>query len=414
MTRGGASFSMDVAPAVARPKELPVPKAPTLSRPSATEGPAPRTKAAPKAKAAAKAKAKASASAAPVQRHGLSDAQLDLAYRCVVMMRLLHDRATALQRQGRIHSWLGCLGQEAAIVGSGLALQPEDWAFPSYREHAVALVRGIPVRKLVDHLFGNALDHAKGRNLPPEYSFREVNFVSISAPVGTQVPQAVGVAYAAKLKGDAMASIAYFGDGTSSTGDVQVAMNFAGVWKAPVVFFCQNNGWAISVPTHKQTAVTDIHKKASAFGFEGVEVDGNDLLATYAATKRALDKARSGGGPTLIEAKTYRVGPHSTSDDPSVYRSEDEVAPWRARDPLVKLEADLAALGLWTPAYGERVRAELEAELKAAVAEAMVAPAPEVADMFHEVYAEAPWHIAEQRDAHLALRARTGPARPAH
>lgn len=352
--------------------------------------------------------------AAEVARHGLSDAQLDHAYRCMVMMRLLHDRATALQRQGRIHSWLGCLGQEAAIIGSGLALQPEDWAFPSYREHAVALVRGIPVRKLMDHLFGNALDHAKGRNLPPEYSFREINFVSISAPVGTQAPQAVGVAYAAKLQGDPIATIAYFGDGTSSTGDVQVAMNFAGVWKAPVVFFCQNNGWAISVPTHKQTAVTDIHLKAAAFGLEGVVVDGNDLLATYAVTKTALDKARRGEGPTLIEAKTYRVGPHSTSDDPSVYRDEAEVAPWRDRDPLAKLEADLATLGLWTPAYGAQVRSELDAELKAAVAGASEAPAPELADMFHEVYAEAPWHLTEQREALLALRAEVGPAKAGH
>jgi 2-oxoisovalerate dehydrogenase E1 component alpha subunit len=340
----------------------------------------------------------------PVDAHGLDRAQLHHAYRTMVMMRLLHDRATALQRTGRIHSWLGCYGQEAAIVGSGLATNPEDWIFPSYREHAVALVRGIPVRKLMDHLFGNAADNARGRNLPPEYSFKEVNFVSISAPVGTQVPQAVGAAYAAKLRGEPSATIAYFGDGTASTGDVLTSLNFAGVWKVPVVFFCQNNGWAISVPTRLQTASPTIAGRAEAFGFEGVQCDGNDLLDTYAATRRALEKARSGGGPTLIEAMTYRVGPHSTSDDPSAYRNDDEVAPWRDRDPIALYERQLAALGHWDEAFGREVREACNQALLEAAREAGEAPAPDLDSMFGDVYAEMPWHIREQWDAHVRLR----------
>ncbi|MEB3223575.1 MAG: thiamine pyrophosphate-dependent dehydrogenase E1 component subunit alpha [Candidatus Sericytochromatia bacterium] len=339
-----------------------------------------------------------------VDAHGLDRDALHHAYRTMVMMRLLHDRATALQRTGRIHSWLGCFGQEAAIVGSGLATNPEDWIFPSYREHAVALVRGIPVRKLMDHLFGNAADNAKGRNLPPEYSFKEINFVSISAPVGTQVPQAVGAAYAAKLRGERSAAVAYFGDGTASTGDVLTSLNFAGVWKVPVVFFCQNNGWAISVPTRLQTASPTIAGRAEAFGFEGVRCDGNDLLDTYGATKRALDKARAGGGPTLIEAMTYRVGPHSTSDDPTAYRSDDEVAPWRERDPIAVFERQLAALGHWDEAFGQEVREACNHALLEAAREAGEAPPPDLDSMFGEVYAEMPWHIREQWEAHVRLR----------
>jgi 2-oxoisovalerate dehydrogenase E1 component alpha subunit len=344
---------------------------------------------------------------ATVHTHGLDREGLHHAYRTMVLMRLMHDRATNLQRQGRIHSWLGCFGQEAAIVASGLAMAKEDWIFPSYREHAVALVRGIPARKLFDHLYGNAADNAKGRNLPPEYTFREINYVSISAPVGTQIPQAVGVAMAAKLRKDPIAVITYFGDGTSSTADAHTGMNFAGVWKAPVIFFCQNNGWAISVPTSKQTAAETIASRAVGYGFEGVRVDGNDFLATYGVTKAAADKARQGGGPTLIEAMTYRVGPHSTSDDPTAYRDDAEVAPWRDRDPIAVFERQLASLGLWDEAFGQEVRAWATKELQEAAREASEVPAPALETIFDEVYAETPWHLREQRDAHMALRAQT-------
>jgi pyruvate dehydrogenase E1 component alpha subunit len=341
----------------------------------------------------------------PINSHGLDREALHHAYRTLVMMRLLHDKATNLQRQGRIHSWLGCYGQEAAIIGSGMAMAKDDWIFPSYREHAVALVRGIPVRKLFDHLFANSLDNAKGRNLPPEYTFREINYVSISAPVGTQIPQAVGVAYAAKLRNDPVAVITYFGDGTSSTADAHVAMNFAGVWKAPVVFFCQNNGWAISIPTSKQTAAATIASRAAGYGFEGERIDGNDFLAVYGATKAAADKARSGGGPTLIEAMTYRVGPHSTSDDPSAYRDDAEVAPWRERDPIAIFERQLAELGYWDEAFAASVREEANQEMQLAAREAAEVAPPALDTIFEEVYAEMPWHIREQQLEHKRVRA---------
>lgn len=324
-------------------------------------------------------------------------------YREMVLMREINHRAIMLQRQGRIGSWLGSEGQEAAVVGSAHALEPGDWAFPTYREHALALVRGIPVVKLFHHLYGNALDNARGRNLPPEYSFKEINFVSVSAPVGNQTMQAVGAALAARNRGDRIAVITYFGDGTSSEGDVHVAMEFAARLKAPVVFLCQNNGWAISVPTDRQTA-GDLVDRAAGYGFEGIRVDGNDPLEVHDVTRRALDRARSGEGPTFIEAVTYRLGAHSTSDDPTKYRDADKVKSWAERDPIA---ATRARLGL-TDAEDEAIWTWARSEVIKAIEEAENAPLPPLGDMFDDVYSAMPWHLAAQRDeagAHAARRA---------
>ncbi len=314
-------------------------------------------------------------------------------YRDMVLMREINNRAIMLQRQGRIGSWLGSEGQEATAVGAAHALQPGDWAFPTYREHALALVRGVPLVKLFHHLFGNAADTARGRNLPPEYSFREVNFVSVSAPVGNQAPQAVGAAMAARCRGDRAAVITFFGDGTSSEGDVHVAMEFAARFKAGVVFFCQNNGWAISVPTSRQIAGS-IADRAPGLGFEGWRIDGNDPLEVHDATRRALDKAREGGGPTLIEAITYRLGAHSTSDDPTRYRDAGEVASWTERDPIALTREKLVLDAAQDAAVWEWARGEIQR----AVEEAEKTPLPPVSDMFEDVYAHMPWHIAQQRD----------------
>ncbi|MBM3268642.1 MAG: 3-methyl-2-oxobutanoate dehydrogenase [Candidatus Sericytochromatia bacterium] len=313
-------------------------------------------------------------------------------YREMVLMREINHRAILLQRQGRIGSWLGSEGQEATAVGAGHALTPGDWVFPTYREHAVALVRGVPVVNLFHHLFGNVRDNARGRNLPPEYSFREINFVSISAPVGNQAPQAVGAAIAARKRGDDVAVLTFFGDGTSSEGDIYVAMDFAARFKAPVVFFCQNNGWAISVPTARQVAGS-IADRAPSLGFGGWRIDGNDPLEVRDATRDALAKARSGGGPTLIEAMTYRLGAHSTSDDPTKYRDAGEVQTWVERDPLVLASEKLAL----TEAEEAEVWDWARNEVQQAVAEAENTPLPPVSDMFEGVYARMPWHLAEQR-----------------
>lgn len=327
----------------------------------------------------------------------------------MVTMRHIHERATNLQRQGRIHSWLGCLGQEAAILGTAYALEAADWVFPTYREHPIPLLRGVTVKALFDHIFANGADNVIGRNLPPEYSFREVNFVCSSAPLGNQIPQAVGAAWAAKLRHDPIVTMAYFGDGTTSQGDFHVAMNFAGVYRTPTIFVCQNNGWAISTPTAVQSATPTFAEKALAYGFDGVRVDGNDLIETFEATAKAVAKARSGGGPTLIECVTYRMGPHSTSDDPSQYRDAAEVEAWREKDPLTVLRRRMIGLGCWDEAWKDRIEEETRLEVQEAADAAEREAAPSLESMFTDVYEEMPWTLAEQlTEAQAAPRAPKG------
>jgi pyruvate dehydrogenase E1 component alpha subunit len=334
---------------------------------------------------------------------GLGVEDLQRLYRLMVLVRLFNEKATVLQRQGRIHSFLNCVGQEAAIIGSAFALRPTDWVFPSYREHPIPLLRGVALKELFNHLVANSADCIKGRNLPPEYSFKHINFFSISAPVGTQVPQATGFAHAARLAGEDLVVLAYCGDGATSQGDFHTGLNFAGVWKAPVVFLVQNNGWAISVPSSLQTRAESFAIKAAAYGMAGEVVDGNDLEAVYQATTGAVDRARSGHGPTLIEAKTYRLGPHSTSDNPKMYRDEAEVAEWLRRDPISRLKSVLQERHGWSEGFEAEIRRECLQEVQEAAAEALRVPMPEVATMFEDVYDEAPWHLAEQRDEHLEL-----------
>lgn len=331
----------------------------------------------------------------------LSVEELKRLYRLMITVRQFNEKASVLQRQGRLHSFLNCIGQEAAIIGSAQALRPDDWIFPTYREHPVPLMRGVSLKTLFDHLIANAADYAKGRNLPPEYSFRHINFVSISAPVGTQVPQATGFAHAARINGEDLVVLAYCGEGATSEGDFHIGLNFAGVWKAPVIFFVQNNGWAISVPTQKQTASDGFAVKAEAYGIAGEAVDGNDLVAVYEATSRAVEKARNGEGPTLIEAKTYRLGPHSTSDDPRLYREESEVKEWSAKDPITRLKQTLEEMGGWSDEFGSTTEHEAAREVQEAAAQSLTEPMPAVETMFEDVYDREPWTLREQRDEYL-------------
>ncbi|MBI4457219.1 MAG: 3-methyl-2-oxobutanoate dehydrogenase [Acidobacteria bacterium] len=326
----------------------------------------------------------------------LTEAEIKRLYELMVKTRFFNEKATSLQRQGRIHNFLGCLGQEAAILGSACALEAKDWIFPSYREHSIPLLRGIRLKELFNHLIGNGADRVKGRNIPPEYSFRDVNCVSISAPVGTQFPQAVGVARAARIKGHDIVTMVYAGEGATSEGDFHVALNFAGVWNAPVVFFIQNNGWAISVPAGQQTASESFAIKAEAYGFKGEIVDGNDLTAVYKTCLRAVKKARKGEGPTLIEARTYRLGPHSTSDDPKLYQDEIEVIAWKTRDPILLLEQSMRKLGYWSKDFGEQIRQRARQEVQEAANQALAEPLPTRETLFQDVYHEMPWHLREQ------------------
>ena len=331
------------------------------------------------------------------------DAVLRL-YRYMLLERLLDGRMLSLQRQGRIGFYGPSVGQEASIVGAALAMEPQDWIVPQYREPGAALLRGMPLSQLVAQLFGNALDPIKGRQMPCHYAYREGNFMSIASTVGTQISHAVGIAWAAKLREDPVACLVYFGDGGTSTADFHTGMNFAGVFKAPVVFLCNNNQWAISLPVRKQTATKTLAEKAIAYGFDGVRVDGMDALAVVAAVWEARRKARAGGGPTLVEAVTYRLGPHSSSDDPSRYRDEKEVEPWRKRDPIDLLRKHIIARGVWDGEADKRLVQELDDAITEAVHAVERSPPPPIDALFTDVYAETPWHLREQLEDLRALR----------
>jgi pyruvate dehydrogenase E1 component alpha subunit len=328
----------------------------------------------------------------------LSDETLRQMYAEMVLVRGFDTRAMGMHRQGRIGFCVTATGEEAAILGSAWALDREDWVFTAYRELGVALHRGVPPSELYCQLFGNSGDLLKGRQMPNHYGSAAVRYTVCSSPVGTQIPQAVGAAYASRYRGERNATLVYFGDGATSTGDFHAAMTFAGVWRLPVIFFCRNNGWAISLPLERQTASATLAQKAHAYGFEGVRVDGNDLLAVYEVTRSALEKARAGGGPTMIEALTFRMGPHSSADDPTRYRSEEVCADWRTRDPIDRFRCFLTARGLWSDADEKRLREETEERLGAAIREAESLPPPDLDSLFEDVYAEVPWHLREQRE----------------
>jgi len=326
----------------------------------------------------------------------ISKDELRRLYRVMVLTRNLDTRGSQLQRQGRIGFYIGCLGQEAAHIGSAYALQPEDWVFPAYREIGSMLLRGITLNQLLDQYFANAEDVQKGRQVTNLFGIKTVNYVTGSAPIATQIPHAVGVALAAKLRGDPIVTLTYFGDGGTSENDFHTGMNFAGVYKTPTVFFCLNNHWAISLPVERQTASETIAIKAQAYGFEGVRVDGNDILAVYRTTKEAVEKARKGGGPTLIEAVTYRMGPHSTSDDPKRYRTEQELEEWQKRDPLVRFRKYLERKGMWSETDEKKTQDETNREIDEAVQHAEKLPKPALETLFTDVYAEMPWNLEEQ------------------
>jgi TPP-dependent pyruvate/acetoin dehydrogenase alpha subunit len=326
---------------------------------------------------------------------------------------LLDERLLRFQRQGRIGFYLTAWGEEATLIGPTWALRPSDWIFSCYREQATALFRGYPMRTMLCQLYGNTLDPAKGRQLPAHHTVRDVNFMSVSSVVGTQIPHAVGMALAAKIRGRDDVSLVYFGDGATSTGDFHVACNFAQVHRAPCLFLLRNNGWAISTPRAIQTATPTLAQKAVAYGMQSVLVDGNDPLALIHVTREAATRARAGQGPTLIEAVTYRRGAHTSSDDPSVYRDPAEPAEWEASDPIRRLRSYCAAKGVWSPSDEEQLRRDLDARFTALVAEVERVPLPEPSTMFDDVYAERPWHIEEQaRLLEALVRRQGGSSRP--
>lgn len=321
-------------------------------------------------------------------------------------VRRLDERMQALQRQGRIGFYGACTGQEAAPVAAALCLSPEDWVFPALRESALALTRGLSLTHYLAQLFGNAADLSKGRQMPSHHASRRHNHVSWSSAIGTQLPHAVGAAMAAKRLRREAVMLAFLGDGATSHPDFHAALNFAGVFGAPVVFVCQNNQYAISVPASRQTAAETFAQKGRAYGVFADRVDGNDALVVLDALERALTRARAGVGATLLECVTYRVGPHSSSDDPSRYRDEAEVRSWQARDPIVRLGRYLARIDAALLASLDGQEGAWDAEIDAKVAELEGVAPPGRESLFEDVYGSLPWHLREQRAELLALAGR--------
>jgi pyruvate dehydrogenase E1 component alpha subunit len=325
-------------------------------------------------------------------------------HRALCRVRALDERMQALQRQGRIGFYGTCTGQEAVPVALGFALPKSDWIFPALRESSVLLVRGFPLETYIAQVFGNARDVLKGRQMPSHMSGRAANVVSWSSCIGTQLTHAVGAAWAAKLRRENMVSVACLGDGATSSADFHSALNFAQVFRVPCVFVCQNNHWAISTPAARQSNTHTFAEKARGYAMLAERVDGNDVGALFLAFQRAAERARTGFGPTFLECVTYRVGPHSTSDDPTLYRSELEVAAWKARDPIVRLAAELIAEKALDEARIEAIHAELAAELDTALARVEAEPPPPRASLFDDVFAELPRHLLEQRKELFELR----------
>jgi pyruvate dehydrogenase E1 component alpha subunit len=323
--------------------------------------------------------------------------------RHMVKMRVLDQRMLSLQRQGRIGFYGTATGQEAAVTGSGYPLRPTDWVFPALREMGVSLWRGTTIKEIVCQLIGNSGDVLMGRQMPCHFSDRKVRTVAWSSVIGTQLPHAMGAAWAARHLGHDVVCMGYLGDGASSSGDFHAAANFAGVFRLPLVFFCQNNQWAISVPLARQTASESIAVKAQAYGFPGVRVDGNDILAVIVATREALERARRGEGPTLVEAVTFRMGGHSSSDDPTRYRDAGLVAEWERRDPLVRFRTWLRATAVVAEGEEEHWAEEINAEIGMAIQEAEALPPPGIESMFTDVYHQMPRHLAEQMRHAVAL-----------
>lgn len=319
----------------------------------------------------------------------ISEDKIKEMYHMMVLLRTLDEKLFNLQRSGKIGTYAQTRGQEASEIGSGLALQESDWFVPSFRELGVYLCRGVDRGTLVQGWNGDTRAFAN-----PNHSHN----MPISIPIGSQCVHAAGIAWASKLKGEKDATIVYFGEGATSEGDFHEALNFAGVYKLPIVFFCQRNGWSISTPTSKETASQTIAQKAIAYGFDGIQIDGNDVLAVYKATNDALKKARNGGGPTLIESVTYRLGDHTTSDDSSKYRLDEEKNEWIKKDPIDRLKKYFQKIGTWNDDYEKWVSETVSKEIEEAVEAGLNVEPPKSSQMFDDVFTQKPWMLKEQEE----------------
>ncbi len=317
----------------------------------------------------------------------LSPDQIKELYELMLLTRIFDEKAFHLQRQGRIGTYLPVKGQEASQVGTAYTLDKNDWVLPSGRDIGVCIARNLPLHMILQYRGGDE----RGVQIP-----EGLNIFPFTIPSSTHIPHCTGVAWASKLLKQKSVVMGYFGDGATSRGDFHEGLNFAGVYKVPVVFVCENNGYAISLPRARQTAAETIAQRAFAYGFEGIQVDGNDVFATYSAAEYAVKKARNGKGPTLIECITYRMGDHSTADDASRYRSQKEVAKWAKRDPIDRLEKYMRKNKLLNDKNKKTIMERIKDRVEKAVEEYEKIPPPQPEDMFRYTYAEIPEKLQEQ------------------
>lgn len=329
-------------------------------------------------------------------QYKIPDEELIKGYKVMLLTRHIDERMITLQRQGTISFAMSSLGEEGCVVASAAALKLEDWIYPQYREDGVMFWRGYTPQEYIHHMFGNAKDSILGRQMPNHFGSRALNVVTVSSPLATQIPHAAGAAYGMKLKGMDSVVLCYFGDGVTSKGDFHVGLNIAALKKVPCIFFCRNNQYAISTRTNHQFVTETIAHKGLAYGIKSCRVDGNDYFAVHEATTEARQRCLAGEGPVLIEAVTYRLGAHSTSDDPSVYRTDDEVNQWRAKDPVLRLRAYLKQQKLWDDEKEKFYLADIKREVDQAIATAKNTPKPPLKSLVEDVYFEVPRSLREQ------------------
>lgn len=324
----------------------------------------------------------------------LSAEELKYLHKTMVFTRIIDEKAVSYQRQGRMLTYAPNTGQEAAQVGSAYALEQKDWLVPAFRELGAWLVKGMPLKNVYLYWYGNEW----GSHMPDG-----VNMLPVSVPIASQLEHATGIAMASSIKGEDTVALTYVGDGGTSSGDFHEAINFAGVFKAPVVFVIQNNQYAISVPRKSQTSSKTLAQKAIAYDIPGILVDGNDIFAMYTVTKQAVERARAGQGPTLIEAYTYRLGAHTTSDDPTKYRKDEEVEEWRGKDPIRRFETYLLKEGVITEDYIEELKQELDAEVAKTFESIEDQSDTEIEDIFKYQYEEMTPQLKEQLDEYRSF-----------
>lgn len=341
----------------------------------------------------------------------ISDADLVKGYQTMLLTRIVDERMITIQRQGLISFALSSLGEEACAVSSAAALQACDWMYPQYREAGIFFWRGLTVQQYVHHMFGDALDLMLGRQMPNHFGARSLNVVTVSSPIGTKIPHAAGCAYAMKLQKEQSVAICYFGDGATSEGDFHAGLNFAAVRQVPAIFFCRNNGYAISTPCSRQFASDGIAPKGIGYGVPAYRVDGNDFFAVYDVVSKARQHCLEGKGPVLVEAMTYRRGAHSTSDDPSLYRPAEEAAAWEQKCPILRLRRYLTRRQLWSDAQEQAFVASISDEVTAAIDAAKSTPRPPLHSLVEHVYFEVPQTLQEQYEEIRQLFEEPAPCR---